>query len=58
MATSEEQICNMALAHVGHTQFIDDLETEQSTEAEVCNLYYEQARDFVIEAFPWPEATK
>jgi len=58
MATSEEHICNMALAHVGHTQFIDDLETELSNEAAVCNLYYEQARDFVLEAFPWPEATK
>jgi hypothetical protein len=58
MATSEEEICNMALGHIGHTQFIDDLETEQTAEVEVCNTYYKQARDFVLEAFPWPEATK
>lgn len=58
MANSAEQICNMALAHIGHTIFIDSLETEQSTEAEVCNLFYEPARDFVLEDFPWPEATK
>lgn len=56
MATSEEQICNMALGHVGHTQFIDDLDSEQSNETAVCNMYYEQARDFVLEAFPWSEA--
>ena len=58
MATSEEQICNLALGHVGHTQFIDDLDFEQTAEVAVCSTYYEQARDFVLEAFPWPEATK
>ncbi len=58
MPLSEAQICNMALAHVGHTQFIANLETEQSNEANVCGLFYEQARDFVLEDYPWPFATR
>lgn len=58
MANSPEQICNMALSHVGHTQFIDSLENERSNEASVCNLHYVPSRDFVLQVFPWPEATK
>ena len=58
MATSVEQIVNLGLSHVGHTQFVDNLETEQSAEAALGNLHYEPARDYVLEDFPWPEATK
>lgn len=57
MALTDIQICNMALGHIGHTKFIADL-AERSNEASVCNLYYEQARDMTLEAYPWPEATK
>ena len=58
MALSNVQVCNMALGHIGHTQFIDSLETERSNEAEVCNLYFEPARNFVLEDYPWPEMTR
>lgn len=57
MALTDIQICNMALGHLGHTKFIASL-TEPSLAADLCELYYEPARDFVLEDFPWPFATK
>ena len=58
MPLTDVAICNMALGHIGHTKFVANLETERSLEAEVLNLYYQPARDFVLEDYPWPEATK
>lgn len=57
MALSDVQICNMALGHVGHTKFIESL-SGRSNEASVLNMFYEDARDFTLESYPWPEATK
>src|SRR5512146_1689119 len=57
MTLTDIQICNMALGHIGVTKFIAAL-TDRSNEANVCNLYYEQARDFVLEDLPWPFATR
>jgi hypothetical protein len=57
MALTDIQICNMALAHLGQTKFIASL-TERSVAAELCNQFYEQARNFALEDFPWPFATK
>lgn len=57
MAQSEVQICNMALARIGVSQFISSL-TEQSNEARVCNLFYGPTRDRVLEEMPWKFATK
>lgn len=49
------QICNIALSRIGQTQFIDSL-TEQSKAAELCSLHYDQCREEVIQAAPWPFA--
>ncbi|MEW6310781.1 hypothetical protein AUR59_020105 [Stutzerimonas balearica] len=49
------QICNMALTRIGQNQFIDSID-EQSKAAELCALHYEQCRDEVLQAFPWPFA--
>ncbi|MHB1098093.1 MAG: hypothetical protein ACYCZR_00935 [Burkholderiales bacterium] len=57
MAVTDVQICNMALGHLGHTKFIATL-AERSLAANLCDLYYEPARDFALEDFPWPFATK
>src|SRR5438270_202467 len=46
----------MALGHVGNSSQIASL-TEKSNEARACALYYEQCRDEVLQAFPWPFAT-
>lgn len=56
MAASETHICNMALGHVGNSNQIASL-TEKSNEARACTLFYEQCRDEVLSAFPWPFAT-
>lgn len=58
MATSEAQICNKALARIGiRGAFIDDMRTDVSEEAEVCSVFYDDLRDAVLAAFPWPFAT-
>lgn len=54
---SEVQICNTALARIGHSQFISSL-NEQSQEAGICSLFYEQCRDLVFQACPWKFARK
>lgn len=58
MAESEAAVCNLALGRVQHTQFIDDLTTDDSNEAEQCRVYYSGARDETLERAPWPFATR
>lgn len=53
MSNSEVSICNQALGKIGISQFIANLDTEQSNEARVCRIYYEAARDRVLQAIPW-----
>jgi F0F1-type ATP synthase gamma subunit len=48
MTTSETTICNMALGHIGDSNGIASLD-EASAAARACTLYYEQARDEVIQ---------
>jgi hypothetical protein len=54
--SSEVEICNMALSHLGADP-ISEL-VEASNEARECNRVYEMARDFVLEAHPWGWAQK
>lgn len=49
-------IANMALSRIGNSQRINSLD-EASLQAEQCNLFYEQARDFVLRDYPWGFAT-
>lgn len=58
MATTEANICNMGLARLGVTEYITDLASDQSEEAETCNIFYAQLRDACLAAFPWPFATR
>ena len=53
MSNSIAGICNQALGKIGISQFIADLDTEQSNEARVCRVFYEVARDRVLSAMPW-----
>ncbi len=55
--TSAVGICNLALGNVGIQQTIASLD-EKSKEAAACKRYYEQARDEVLEDYPWPFATR
>lgn len=45
-------ICNMALARIGVSSFISNL-NEASNEARVLNLFYEQMRDFALRDHYW-----
>lgn len=52
MSVTNISLINMALSHVGHTQFIDDL-TGNETAVEVANVHYDQAVAYVLEDFAW-----
>lgn len=55
--SSEVAIFNLALNAVGSRSNISS-PTENSREAEVCNLWYSAVRDLILAAAPWPEATE
>lgn len=55
-ATSETQICNLALIRMGEQQ-ISSL-SEGNKRAEACRLQYAPARDAVLRAHPWNFATR
>ena len=57
MAISSVQICNMALAAVGHGDTIASFE-EDSQNARVCRIYYEQVRDQCLEDVDWRFASR
>jgi len=50
--TAEEQICNLALSHLGETEISDISGTD--TTSTILKEVYDQNRDFVMEEFPWP----
>jgi hypothetical protein len=54
---SEVEVYNLALNAIGGRNNISS-PTENSREAEVCNLWYSAVRDQVLAAAPWPEASK
>jgi hypothetical protein len=55
--TSTVEICNLALSHIGKGVPIQSL-TEASEEARQCNLHYAQARDWLLQKFPYQFARK
>lgn len=57
MASSETEIANMALRHLGQSDEIASL-TENSPAATTCNRFYDVARDELLRSFRWPFATR
>jgi hypothetical protein len=57
VATDAVALYNLALDAIGARGKIS-LPTEQSREAEACNLWFPNIRDQVLASAPWPEATK
>lgn len=57
MAASVVDICNMALARIGHSETIASLD-ERSKPAQACTLFYAAARDFVLRDGVWNFATR
>lgn len=58
MAKNEATICNKALARLGIKVYIDDLETDQTEEAETANVFYEDVRDACLALHEWPFAMR
>lgn len=52
------EICNMALSHLGISQGISNFETEKSSEAAACRLFYTIAKEATLRDFNWPFAVK
>lgn len=50
---SDVAICNMAVSHVGRTAAPFASLTERSTEARLCNTWYDQCRREVLEVQDW-----
>ena len=58
MATSKTVIANLALSHLGSGKEVQDLDTENSDEANAIRRFYNEARNKVLRDFNWPFATK
>lgn len=56
MATSETEVCNLALIRLGH-QTITSL-AEGTPTSDLCNLLYTQTRDSLLRSHPWNFAIK
>jgi len=54
---SAVDICNMALMRCGSSAVIASL-TEGSQEANLCNAFYAQCRDYVLRDYPWAFAQR
>ena len=57
MALSKTAICNMALAKIGQ-QRIDDFASPTNKAGQLCQDFYEQARNETLAMFDWPRARK
>ena len=55
--TSQVEICNLALAKLGHMQFITSM-GEASKAANLLNIFYNPGRDSLIREFLWKFARK
>jgi hypothetical protein len=53
MALSDIAICNMALGHLGRTVAAIQSLTEKSVEARLCQAWYDQCRQEVLEIHDW-----
>lgn len=57
--TFNTEVANLALLHLAITnKTISNLETERSTEANVCRMFYSVALENVLRDYSWPFATK
>lgn len=55
---SPEEICNLAITHLGIGKEIASLDSEKSQEAMACRRVFDTARIATLRDFEWPFATK
>ena len=53
---SKATICNLALAHIGNTKGLSNVDTDTTVEANMCRLFYDQCLNDMFESFQWPFA--
>lgn len=58
VATSDTEVCNLGLIHIGVTKLITTLASETSTEAAACRTVYDAAVKTTLREFAWPFANK
>lgn len=58
MASSDTEIANLALGHLGSSKEVGLLTTERSAEAAAIRRFYNESRRRVLRDFPWPFAGK
>ena len=58
MATSKTAICQRALARLGCTTNISDVDSDTSQEAKLCRIFYTDVLKNTLESCDWPFATK
>ena len=58
MAASKTAICQRALARLGCTTNVSDIDTDTSQEAKLCRIFYDNAVTNVLEGFDWPFANR
>lgn len=51
------EICNFALAHLGVSKPIGDIETDKSASAQACRVFFDISNDETFRDFNWPFAT-
>lgn len=56
--TTKTAISNQAIAALGVGKLITDFDTDTTIEGKTCRLFYDQARDSLLVALPWPFAKK
>jgi len=57
MATTQAELCNMALSHIGVAEQIVAI-TDDNAEANHCNLWFGEAQDKALAAFDWAFARR
>ena len=57
MSSSETEIANLALSHLGGSKEIANIETEKSEAAAACRRFFDTSRDEMLRDFAWPFAT-
>ncbi len=57
-SVSKTSVCNMALLHVGQKKAISNIATDDTEEARVCRVYFDQSRRELLMGHPWRFATQ
>lgn len=57
-AESVTQLCNMALARIGHQKPLTDFTSDTTTAGDIARLFYANTRDQMLRSHPWNFAIK